>query len=374
LALGGAAGVLVVLIPLAFAAALAGAWQTGPNHSFRLLITWTCWLLFLALFWRLDPRGGIFDLLTIEGAVSRIGVVGVATIAMLSGSGAVYTPYKFLHLFVEQVDVQNVARLERQLQLAKEHTEQEKKRLETVRLRNNASPPRDKGVLGWFTTTDDERQLKDMTINIDVSETLQVHMASALEDLRAAKEREERAFTLWGRVLNIMGYAFSAYCGFKMVTSIINVLFNLARKTDPVTNAMKIAVTHFGFSIDVEMWSQYVSFLLVGMIMVASTRNLLLKMSTFSQYLSVSGSVNEIVTLFLAQLTGMYFVSMVILMRMSLPLQYRQIITDVLSGLEFNFYYNWFDQIFLLSAFACVIALYVSRQTSSVRHMQSVGF
>ncbi len=51
--------------------------------------------------------------------MSRIGLVGVTTIAMLSGSGAVYTPYKFMHYFLEQVDTQSLAKLERQLQLAR---------------------------------------------------------------------------------------------------------------------------------------------------------------------------------------------------------------------------------------------------------------
>ena len=56
-------------------------------------------------------------MLSIEGAISRIGVIGVTTIAMLSGSGAVYTPYKFLHIFVDKVDLRGLAKLEEQLTL-----------------------------------------------------------------------------------------------------------------------------------------------------------------------------------------------------------------------------------------------------------------
>lgn len=52
--------------------------------------------------------------------------------------------------------------------------------------------------------------------------------------------------------------------------------------------------------------------------------------------------------MFLAQ--GMYFISLVILMRMNMPARYREIIGQVLGDLEFNFYHRWFDVIFLISA------------------------
>ena len=101
---------------------------------------------------------------------------------------------------------------------------------------------------------------------------------------------------------------------------------------------------------DVALWSQWISFGLVGIIIVGSIRGLLIQLMSVFHAVSSSESSTSVVLL-ISQIMGMYFMSNVLLMRMNLPLQYRAIITEVLGPkLEWHFYHRWFDVIFLVSA------------------------
>eukprot|EP00741_Cyanophora_paradoxa_P001293 tig00000475_g1250.t1 len=74
---------------------------------------------FVALLWGLGGRFPIVTsrrgLLSVEQGVSRVGVVGVSLMAVLSGLGAVNCPYSYLSIFLRQVDEKQLLGLERRL-------------------------------------------------------------------------------------------------------------------------------------------------------------------------------------------------------------------------------------------------------------------
>ncbi|XP_030896438.1 Golgi pH regulator [Leptonychotes weddellii] len=257
-------------------------------HKQRLLFSCLLWLTFMYFFWKLgdpfpilSPKHGI---LSIEQLISRVGVIGVTLMALLSGFGAVNCPYTYMSYFLRNVTDADILALERRL-------------LQTM----------------------------DMIIS--------------------KKKR----------------YSMS-------LQATINIVFDRVGKTDPVTRGIEITVNYLGIQFDVKFWSQHISFILVGIIIVTSIRGLLITLTKFFYAISSSKSSNVIVLL-LAQIMGMYFVSSVLLIRMSMPLEYRTIITEVLGELQFNFYHRWFDVIFLVSALSSILFLYLAHKQAPEKHM-----
>jgi hypothetical protein len=99
-------------------------------------------------------------------------------------------------------------------------------------------------------------------------------------DLRNMRERNEWSATWQGRYFNFLGYFFSIYCIWKIFISTINIVFDRVGKVDPITKTFDILVNWFGIDVDVTVWSQQISFIVVGIIVVTSTRG---KMIIFSR-------------------------------------------------------------------------------------------
>lgn len=82
-------------------------------------LTLVVYLFYLYLFWKvgdpfpiLSPKKGV---LSIEQGVSRIGVIGVTVMALLSGFGAVNYPYSSMAYFMRPVSYADVQAIERRL-------------------------------------------------------------------------------------------------------------------------------------------------------------------------------------------------------------------------------------------------------------------
>ncbi|CAI2348821.1 unnamed protein product [Caenorhabditis sp. 36 PRJEB53466] len=370
---------LVVVIPIYSASLMVRCMVRSP---FRLPLSVGLWLIFIYFFWKigdpfpmLSPQHGIF---TIEQVISRVGVVGVTIMAILSGFGAVNAPYCYMTLFTRPVEEFHVCQLEKKLLhtmdlivLKKRKAaryEMEKKRLSGDRKQKESTLF--ERFMGSFSEKSSgstlASQIERLKEDIIPLETLARFLFLDLVEMRQMLNRVEFSKTFLGIYFNVLGHFFSLYCIWKIFISFINIVFDRVGKVDPVTKTIEIGVHWMGIQLDISFWSQYISFFLVGVIAVTSVRGLLITMTKFFVSISnAASSLSNIIVLFMAQIMGMYFVSSVLLMRMNVPAQYRTILTRILGDLKFNFYHRWFDVIFLISAVSSIVFLTLLHKSGS---------
>jgi hypothetical protein len=66
--------------------------------------------------------------------------------------------------------------------------------------------------------------------------------------------------------------------GARWAQAIVNIVLDRHGKTDPVTQGFALLARYVGLQLDVRVWSQHVSFMLVGVIVVTNIRGLLLQL------------------------------------------------------------------------------------------------
>ncbi|CAI5503729.1 unnamed protein product, partial [Closterium sp. Naga37s-1] len=313
---------------------------------------------FLYLFWRMGisfpmptPDKGLF---TVAQMVSRVGVIGVTLMAVLSGYGAVNLPYTYLSLFIREIEEAEIGTLERRLRHGMEMLVGKKKRSLLMRMHLDHTHPhlmqelhgnaRGASVLRRFVgllmraPREEERDEESMRLKGYPPLLLELHATEAeIKALEALTRslfldictlREEKAAMAYsrtwkGHVKNIFGYIGSAYCIAKMYTSTCTIITKEVGMGDPVTRALGFILKFFHISLNVPLVSQYVSLVFIGILITVSIRGFLTNLTKFLSAVSggASGASSNAV-LFLAEIMGTYFVSSILLIRNSLALQY----------------------------------------------------
>ncbi|CAD5125669.1 DgyrCDS13871 [Dimorphilus gyrociliatus] len=327
--------IVIAVLPFYIAYFIVGNIPLVPRkRRTKVALAVFCWLAFIYFFWKLgdpfpihSPKHGI---ISIEQCIGRVGVVGVTLMAILSGFGAVNCPYTYMSYFVRQVSNTDIQSVEKRIMQTMDMILMKKKRIALEKrenMRRSAVSQERRGfwsMIKQVTSSQNNENIKILKQEAEALEELSRQLFLESVDLHNEQERIQYSTTFKGRYFNILGHFFSIYCCWKIFMATINIVFDRVGKVDPVTRGIEIAVNYFAIQFDVKFWSQQISFVLVGIIVVTSIRGLLITLTK-----------------------GMYFVSCVLLMRMNMPLEYRIIITQVLGDLQFNFYHRWFDVIFL---------------------------
>ncbi|KAJ2758468.1 hypothetical protein IWQ56_005994, partial [Coemansia nantahalensis] len=359
----------------------------------RAVYALALWAVFYYLFWslgvylpldsfsRIRKATSAADMASIEPVTARVGVVGVALMAVLSGFGAVNSPYRQLFVFVHRVSPMQLEGMKHQLHYSLGLLVDKKKllaHLEAVAAKGAEAGGGGGGgggvtgltafvssALGGLLRAGGPAQgrgVDELRDEIASLERVTQELFADVEAMCVEHDRYEASKTLAGRSRNVLGVFFAAFCISKIAMTLGGILLNRVGHSDPVTSALTLAATHVSLDLDMAFWSQQLSFAMVGVMVVGSVRGLLIQFTKlFNTPVSTMVSPSNIVML-LAQIMGMYFVSCMLMMRMSLPPKYRPMISEVLQTTGFYFYKRWFDLIFLFSVAVSALVVFLSHQ------------
>lgn len=346
-----------------------------------------------------------------EETLSRIVVIGVSAMAVLSGFGAVSTPYTVFIRKERSVNVQDMERIQNSIEATTNliHSKEvefnsvqtkirDRQFMSSTNLRMKILSSIRASVGGGDELTEEFQTLE---IEIDALKKMRNSLASDLNTLQSIYGKQMTQKTVKGQLLRKAYFIFALYCIYRLITILLlrnpiaraHTLLRLAGKHVPhsdgsgetsivKSDALAITIAHIAVKFspysDLEAWTRQIGFVLSGFLFIGSvssaftTFNSIAKAFPFlkqdhllhiSSAGSSAGSLSGLGLLLVAQVSAIYILSTSLLLRSNLPNEMSSAITAALGApLDTAFVESLFDTFFSLVAVISLLSLWLAHR------------
>lgn len=385
---------LIVLIPFLELQSIVSASGWSFKRTDRGQLPKTAWLLqavgftlWLMGFWWLGkgiPGTYIHEMASqpgkdlSEACLERVGIIGISLMALLSGFAAVSSPWQTFGSKQRPVTESDVARKQAGLDATNDMLAAKKSRLRALQRKVKEAPAQGfmAKAMGTIRGSADSQELKALELEISGLSSMALSLSSSLSLLRNRLAYSRRASSPLGKLfVTPASYAFAIYCIYRIFSTSLTTLRRMlfpspdptafsSSSTDPISRILSLLAKHVDPTLDQLAWSRQISFLLSGIILLASFNSVL---QTFHMITKLSPSLlyqaQANLALIIAQISATYVISSALLLRSNLPIEMKSVVSEALgSPLEPGFVERWFEGWFLLASGATAVGIWAGRK------------
>lgn len=314
-----------------------------------------------------------------QGSLERIGIIGISLMASLAGFAAVSSIWQSFGAKLRKVTETDIARKQAGVDATTELLASKESRLRALERKASFAPTHEESVMtrmmGSFRPDADNQEFASLKLEISGLRTMQASLSNSLILLRARRATQQQASTAVGRICITTSYIFSLYCLYRITATSLATFrrwwspHSTFATTDPINNALALIAKLWDPTLDREAWARQISFLLSGLMLLASFNAVLQTVLLFSRFTPtrLMQSAQQNLALLVSQICATYVVSSALLLRSNLPKEMGSVIEGALGApLDTKFSESWFEAWFLGTCFLTAVGIWVSRQVSGI--------
>jgi hypothetical protein len=381
---------LVVAIPLIEIHSILSnsGWKFMDNNKGRTKLAWLLELvgyaIFLVCFWAIGQllpyttatktileglgRHGV-----VQAGLERLGVAGISSMALLSGFASVSSIWHNLLSRPKPVSEADIERKRAGLNATTEMLAEKKERLRRLEAKLSSAPTPGfwSRAVGSLRGNADTQERQTLEMEVSGLDAMASSLETALSILESRRESQLHSQTALGRLTIAFSYGFSCYCVYRIGTTTINIVRRLVSQgvslgeSDPVTNIIALFARHVYPSLDQASWARQISFLLSGIMLLASFSAVMQTFHLFARFApSMLQATRSNFALIIAQISGMYVISSALMLRGMMPKEFGSVISDALGVgvLEPVWAGKWFDGFFIVAVLLTAQGIWMGRK------------